>query len=76
MILFLRKEKSLFVKSLNKNAYKRKEKFEESKRLHRWCDMGADRNPQRLQPMRDAMTPEKPPINQSINRFLGGIKNG
>ena len=65
MILFLRKQNHDLVKSLNKNAYKRKEKkFEESKRLHKWCDMGANRNPQRLQPMRDTMTPEKPPINQ------------
>ena len=30
--------------------------------------MDANRNHQRLQPMRDAMTPEKSPINQSISQ--------
>ena len=43
------------------NATIRKErKDDEGKSLHRWHDMGTNWNHQRLQPMIDAMTPEKP----------------
>ena len=50
---------------------RKERKVDEGKRLHRWHDMGANRNHQRLQPMIDAMTPEKP-LRVIHNRTIGG----
>ena len=45
---------------LEQRQIKATRKREEGRRLHRWRDMGTNRNHQRFQLMRDAMTPEKP----------------